>query len=74
MFLVRNKCLNYNKYVNLRKIKKNQFSANVFTKNEITNKKLTSKREISSTDVIDNTQSTLDDIFQSDYLPGKSFI
>lgn len=73
MFLVRNKCLNYNKYVKLVKINENQFSTRILLKNEITNKNLTSKRLICSTNVIWNTQSTPDDIFQSDYLPGKSY-
>lgn len=71
MFLVRNKCLNSNKYVKFIKISKNQFSTKILLKNEFAKKNLTSKREICSTNVIWNTQSTLDDIFQSDYLPGK---
>lgn len=71
MFLVRNKCLNYNKYVKLYKNNENQFFTRTLLKNEITNKNLTLKREICSTNVIWNTQSTPDDIYQSDYLPGK---
>lgn len=74
MFLVRNKCINYNKYVKLAKINKNQFSTRILLKNEITNKNLTSKRAICSTNVIWNTQSIADDIYQSDYLPGKTIL
>lgn len=67
MFLVRNKCLNYNKYVNSRKIK-------ILLKNEITNKNITLKRTICSTNVIWNPERTLNDIYQSDYLAGNYFI
>lgn len=71
MFLVRNKCLNYNKYVKLTKVNKNQFSTKKLLKNEITNKNITSKREICSTNTIWKPQTALDDIFQTDHLPGK---